>query len=483
MFNLALLPLAQATWETIYMVFIASFMGLLLGLVYGTFLFTLSAEQPLENRAGYRFLSFIVNVTRSVPFIILMISIIPLTHLLVGTSIGINAAIVPLTIAAIAFYAKVSEAALLEVPKGLSETANALGASIWQWIMKILIPESLPALIRGATLTVIGLVGYSAMAGAVGGGGLGELAINYGYQRFNAWVMLETVIVLVILVQILQSVGDYFAKTRRIKPIIFASILLWLLCFIYAFIPMIFHESNTLRVGVLNGWPEDVMAVAQKVAEKNYGLHLKIVTFTDYVEPNVALENGSIDANIFQHAPYLAAQMAANHWHLAILGKTFVYPMGFFSTKIQSLSQLPQGALVAIPNDPSNGARALLLLQRYGLIQLKPNSGALATVHDIVKNPDGLKFILLDAAALPRVLKDATLVAVTNDYMGPAGLSLQHALMREGSDSLYANIIVVRQGDVDRPVYQALLAVMHSKPVVAKTLKIFPDGAAIPAWK
>ena len=131
-----------------------------------------------------------------------MIAIIPLTRLLVGTSIGINAAIVPLTIAAIPFYARIAETAFSKVSYGVIEAANAMGATCWQMIVKVLIPESLPSLIKGATLTVIGLIGYSAMAGAVGGGGLGELAINYGYQRFNVAVMLETVIVLIIIVQL-----------------------------------------------------------------------------------------------------------------------------------------------------------------------------------------------------------------------------------------------------------------------------------------
>jgi D-methionine transport system permease protein len=196
MFNLLSTPLIKACLETLYMVFISGFISITLGLMLGAFLFVTSKKQALENKFWQRTLGFIVNLTRSVPFIILMISVIPLTRLLVGTTIGTNAAIIPLTIAAIPFFARVCENALAEVPYGLIEAANAMGATTSQIVTKILIPESLPALIRGATLTIIGLIGYSAMAGVVGGGGLGELAINYGYQRFNVLVMLETVIIL-----------------------------------------------------------------------------------------------------------------------------------------------------------------------------------------------------------------------------------------------------------------------------------------------
>ncbi|RDI44823.1 Lipoprotein 28 [Aquicella lusitana] len=483
MHEIAFLPLIKATWETIYMVFIASFISILVGLMLGVFLYLTAKKQTLENTFIHRLLGTIVNVTRSVPFIILMISIIPLTRFLVGTTIGTNAAIVPLTLAAIPFFARVAENALAQVPYGLIEAAHAMGASTWQTVTKVLIPESLPALIRGATLTVIGLIGYSAMAGVVGGGGLGELAINYGYQQFNIAVMLETVIILIALVQLIQMLGDTLAKRRRVKALFYASVLLWAACFTYEFWPSAASHTNTLRIGIMSGSPEKIMAVAQQVAQKEYGLHLQIVTFSDYVQPNTALNNGSIDANIFQHGPYLEAQIKAHHYPLTAIAKTFVYPMGFYSQTITHLSQLKEGAVIAIPNDPSNGGRALLILQKAGLIKLKAGSGTLATVRDITDNPRHLQFKVMDAAQLPRVLKDADLVAITNDFVGPAGLSIGQAVLKEGSDSPYANLIVVRDQDKTKPLIQTLVTVMHSKAVLHETEKVFPDGAAIPAWK
>jgi D-methionine transport system substrate-binding protein len=232
----------------------------------------------------------------------------------------------------------------------------------------------------------------------------------------------------------------------------------------------------------MSGWPEQVMQVAQQVAQNKYHLNLQVVTFSDYVQPNTALDNKSIDANIFQHAPYLDAQVKAHHYKLNILAKTFVYPMGFYSRKIAAINNLKNRAIVAIPNDPSNGGRALSVLQKAGLIKLNPEAGILATVNDITENPRHLQFKLLDAAQLPRVLKDADLVAITNDYIGPAGLSAKQALLREGSDSPYANLIVIREADKSKDGWDKLVDIMHSPEVVSETQKIFPNGAAIPAW-
>ncbi len=483
MHNLALLPLFKATWETIYMVFISSFISIVAGTALGVWLFLTAAKQAHANKSVNLIVGFIVNVVRSIPFIILMISILPLTRLLVGTTIGTNAAIVSLTLAAIPFFARICESSLAEVPSGLIEAADSLGATTWQTVRKVLIPEGLPSLIRGATLTIIGLIGYSAMAGAVGGGGLGELAINYGYQRFNVMVMLETVIVLVVIVQLVQLTGDYLAKKRRVKPMIFVSIVLGLACIVSLAWPAAYNQGKTLRVGVMGGWPQQVMKVAQKVALDRYDLHIKVVAFDDYVLPNTALNSGNIDANIFQHLPYLQAQIKSRGYKITSIAKTFVYPMGVYSRKIHNLSQLKDRAIVAIPNDPSNEGRALLLLQKVGLIKLKPGIGTEATVRDIISNPKNLRFKVLDAAQLPRVFKDSVLVALTNDFIGPTGLSIKQALIKEGPDSPYANIIVVRTKDKDKPVFEELVAVMHSKPVVNETNKIFPGGAAIPAWK
>ena len=197
-----------ATLETIYMVTIASLIATLIGLPLGVILYVTRKNNLLEHINLNRLLAAIVNMTRSIPFIILMIAVIPFTRFLVGTSIGTNAAIVPLSLYAMPFIARIVENAILEVNQGLIEAAIAMGATHWQIIIKVLIPEALPGIVNGLTLTVISLIGYSAMAGAVGGGGLGDLAIRYGYQRFDIHVMLYTIVIMIILVQIIQFLGD-----------------------------------------------------------------------------------------------------------------------------------------------------------------------------------------------------------------------------------------------------------------------------------
>lgn len=209
--------LGKALWETSYMVAVSTIISIIFGIPLGVILVTTDKGHILENIPLNRILGSIVNATRSTPFIILMVAIIPLTRLIVGTSIGTDAAIVPLSIAAIPFVARIVESALKEVDFGLIEAAQSMGASPREIITKVLIPEAMPSIILGLTLTIISLIGYSAMAGAIGGGGLGDLAIRYGYQRFRVDIMLATVIILIAQVQIVQSCGDYFARRLNKK--------------------------------------------------------------------------------------------------------------------------------------------------------------------------------------------------------------------------------------------------------------------------
>ncbi|WP_447556179.1 methionine ABC transporter permease [Vreelandella sp. EE22] len=208
MFDLIL----QATLDTLYMVAISGVISTLLGLPLGVMLYVTRPRQILAMPALNQVLSIITNIGRSIPFIILMVAIIPFTRMLVGTSIGINAASVPLTIAAVPFVARLIEGAFNELSPGLVESAQSMGATPWQIICKVLIPEARGGIITGLTITVVTLVSYSAMAGAVGGGGLGDLGIRYGYNRFNPTIMLITVVILVVMVQGFQSLGDYLVR-------------------------------------------------------------------------------------------------------------------------------------------------------------------------------------------------------------------------------------------------------------------------------
>lgn len=212
-FTEALLDLfATSLWETIVMVGVSGLVGALIGVPLGVFLRLTDQGGVLQNLAVNRVVGGIVNAVRSTPFIILLVAIIPLTRLITGSSIGTAAAIVPLTIAAAPFVARLVETALREVDNGLIEAAQAMGATTGQIVWKVLLPEAMPGIVAGLTISLVSLTGFSAMAGAVGGGGLGDLGIRYGYQRFLPEVMLAVVIVLILFVQLLQSGGDWLVR-------------------------------------------------------------------------------------------------------------------------------------------------------------------------------------------------------------------------------------------------------------------------------
>jgi D-methionine transport system permease protein len=202
----------QSFWETLVMVGISGVVGALVGLPLGVLLFLTDRGGVLQSVATNRAMGLTVNAVRSTPFIILLVAVIPFTRLIVGTSIGTAAAVVPLTIAAAPFIARLVETALREVDRGLIETAEALGATTRQIVFKVLLPEALPGIVAGLTITFVSLVGYSAMAGAIGGGGLGDLGIRYGYQRFLPEVMVTVVVILIVFVQLVQSFGDWLVR-------------------------------------------------------------------------------------------------------------------------------------------------------------------------------------------------------------------------------------------------------------------------------
>ncbi|AWK13461.1 methionine ABC transporter permease MetI [Candidatus Fukatsuia symbiotica] len=209
--------LGRGIWETLMMTFVSGFFGFVIGLPIGVLLYVTRPGQIISNTTLYKLLSALVNIFRSIPFIILLVWMIPFTRLLIGTSIGLQAAIVPLTVSAAPFIARMVENAMLEIPSGLIEAARAMGATPLQIINKVLLPEALPSLVNTATITLITLVGYSAMGGAVGAGGLGQIGYQYGYIGYNATVMNTVLILLVTLVYLMQFVGNYIVNALNHK--------------------------------------------------------------------------------------------------------------------------------------------------------------------------------------------------------------------------------------------------------------------------
>lgn len=240
------------------------------------------------------------------------------------------------------------------------------------------------------------------------------------------------------------------------------------------------QANDTLIVGTISGPETELVDVAQKVAKAQYGLNIKIVEFSDYNLPNEALQDGTLDANVYQHLPYLQESIKAHKYTIKAIGKTFVYPAALYSKKHNSLKSLPINAMIAIPNDPSNESRALLLLAKAHLITLKYK--AEPSINNIIKNPRKLRFRELDAAQLPRVLDDVDGAVINTNYAIPAGLrpSLD-SLYTEGKNSPYANLIVVKENNNKEKYLKLFVKAMNSKEVKAKAQEIFGDSA-IPAW-
>ena len=240
--------------------------------------------------------------------------------------------------------------------------------------------------------------------------------------------------------------------------------------------------AGKIKLGVMAGGEEEVAEVAKKVAAQ-HGLDVELVTFQDYALVNAALASGDLDANAFQHKPYLDAQIAARGYHIVPIGFTIVEPMGLYARKAKSLDQLPKGAKIGIPNDPSNGGRALNLLAANKLVTLAPNKALLPSVTDIADNPHGFKFIELDAAQLPRAVEDLDAAIINTDYAVDSGLDpRQDALAiepRQGNP--YGNFAAARETDKDRADLKILVQAYQSKEVTDFLDQRF-KGAILPAW-
>jgi D-methionine transport system substrate-binding protein len=242
------------------------------------------------------------------------------------------------------------------------------------------------------------------------------------------------------------------------------------------------NAQQTLRVGIMSGEDEDVWRVVSANAEKQ-GLTIKITTFNDYTQPNEALESRDLDANAFQHKPYLDAQIKAKGYHIDQVGYTYVQPIGLYSRKWKSVSQLPDGAIISVPNDPSNEGRALLLLQAQGVITLRKDVGLLPTVTDIDSNPKHVHVKELDAGVIGRSISDVDAAVVNTDWAIKAGIKIpQERIAQERVDgNPYRNFIAVRAADEHAPWVQTLVKSYQQKNVAEAILNVY-HGATIPAW-
>lgn len=241
-------------------------------------------------------------------------------------------------------------------------------------------------------------------------------------------------------------------------------------------------DDHAIKVGTVAGPETQVMEVAAEIAEREYGLEVEIIEFTDYVTPNAALADGSLDANAYQHEPYMRSMVEDRGYDFAIAGYTFVYPIGAYSEKYDSIEALPDGATIALPNDPSNEGRALILMHNLGMLELTDPENLEATPLDIAANPRDFEFREIEAAQLPRVLPDVDMAFINNTFAQPAGLTLDDALIKEGPESPYVNLIAVRGGDEEREAIQQLVKSYQTEEVEAKAEELF-GAQAVPGWK
>lgn len=239
--------------------------------------------------------------------------------------------------------------------------------------------------------------------------------------------------------------------------------------------------AETLKVGVTPGPHAQIFEKVKDVA-KTKGLDIDILEFSDYVVPNQALNDGDLNANSFQHQPYLDNQVKDRGFKIESVAQTVNFPMGVYSKSVKSIDELKDGAKIAIPNDPTNGGRALLIVADKGLIKLREGAGLKVTIADIVENPKNIEFVELDAAQLPRSLDDVTAAVINTNYALEAGLDpANDPIFREGEKAPYINVLAVRVEDKDKPWVKTLVEAYHSPEVKAFILEKF-KGAVVPAW-
>jgi D-methionine transport system substrate-binding protein len=240
--------------------------------------------------------------------------------------------------------------------------------------------------------------------------------------------------------------------------------------------------TKPLKVGVIAGTEEQVAEVAQRIAREKFGLAVKLIAFSDYVTPNAALADGSLDANAFQHQPFLTQQMKDRGYRLAVAGRTFVYPIAGYSQRHKTLAEVPDGAQIAVPNDPTNLGRSLLLLEKQGLLRLRANAGLNATVLEIESNPRRFKVVELEAPQLPRALADVDLAIINTTYASQVGLiPTRDGLFIEDKESPYVNLIVAREDNVQSAAVRQFVQAYQAEEVYAAAREKF-QGGVIKGW-
>lgn len=478
------------------MTFGSAVISAFLGLFLGIFLVITQPGGILEDRVTYSLLDKVTNLLRSIPFIILLAVISPLTQYLIGTTVGTTASLVPLICGIFPFYARQVQNALLDVDDGVIEAAQAMGSSPAAIIFRIYLREGLADIVRVSIVTIISLIGLTTMAGAIGSGGLGDIAISIGYARFQNDVILVAMLIILILVFAVQIIGDWCvgliehrplgrttnpARTEKSGKGVKQSF--WWLAGSLAVVSLIFvgihtmttqaaqaDQTKTITIGSQGTDYETWKYIAKSQSAKDLGLKIKVKQITDGVQLNQATSQGNVDVNAFQSLSYVQAYNQQNKGNkLAVLGTTYLEPMGIYSKKYKNIVDLPTGATVAIANNPSQATRGLLLLQKAGLITLKKGFGNLGTVNDIVANPKKLQFKKIDDTTGPRVINNVDAVLISNTVALEGDLNvLKDSIFHEKVDQstkANVNILVTAAKNKDNQEYKKLVKLYHQKEI------------------
>lgn len=492
--------------ETLQLVFVPFLFVIFLGIPLGVILYITApgglSPLPWLNRI----LGTVVNIARSLPFLVLVIALWPLGRLIVGSSLGTVAAMVPLAIGTIPFAARLIESSLREVDSGKIDAARVVGATRWQIITKTLLPEAKSGIISGLTITIIALLGYSALAGVIGGGGLGDLAIRYGARSYDGPVLWTTVLILILMAQIFQVVGDYLARKadhrsvtggrdvdaattaprsgppRRRGPVFagLAAVVVVLLVLGSVLWLRGGSDENKLTIAATQVPQGEILEFIKQGQAAEAGLDFEVRIFDDYSLGNRWLSEGDIDANYFQHEPYLKEQVAAFGYQLHAFPGVHIEPYAVFSERFDSIDEVPDGATVSITDDGSNQVRALALLASEGLVTL-PESGDVS-IHT-VGNPRNLQFTEAAPDLQARSVSEVDLAILNGNFFLNAGLSLSDALIVEDvQGNPYANFLVSREDNKDDPSVVKLDELLHSDETRAFIEERWPRGDVAPAF-
>ena len=469
--------------QTLYMVGIALLIGTVLGTLLALVLVLCRKGGLVENKVLHSIVSLYINVVRSVPFIILLVTIMPLTRAILGTTIGSTAALVPLVVYISPYLARLIENSLLEVSPGILEAAQAMGATTWQIIRCFLMPEALGSMVLALTTGTVGLLGASAMAGYCGGGGVGDLALTYGYEKMNTPLMIVTVIALVILVQLLQMAGNRVSRRLReqVNPMKKFFALVVSLILILSLTACGGSDSSTDSAPDSGASSADPAAKTEIVYGKSQGPYtelfeaaivpileeqgytLKGVDFSDLLTADIALNDGDVDVNVEQHTAYAENFNSNNNGDLVPISPIPTVPAGIYSGTHTSLDEVTDGAKIAVPNDASNTARAYVLLQKIGWITLDSGVDPSAvTQDDIVENPKNLEFVEMKSLTIPAAIQDFDYVIITGSIVYNAGIDPSAALATEDILDHLILQVVVKEGNKNTDWAQAIVDAYHS---------------------